>query len=142
MVNPVAGDVTAMPAQPDALRLLERGVGALAERFRTLSEAKLAGSLPPHGSRAAAGRHLAQLLADAALGVAGRQAAGPPAWREVPELDPFAVGDQIAVTGYDLVAALAGVAEAEQVWTRQGRRPAGDVTAAALDAVKWLRQAV
>ncbi len=139
MVNSVAGGATATPAQPESWRRLERDVGILAERFRTLSEAKLARPLPPHPSRAAAGRYLAQLLADAALGVADREAPGPPAWREVPELDPFAVGDQIAVTGADLVNALDGLAEAEPVWARDGRRPAGEVAAAALEALNWLR---
>ena len=54
---------------------------------------------------------LAQRLADAASGVAARGADQPPEWREVPEIELFAVGEQVAVTGADLVRELAGGAD-------------------------------
>ena len=57
-------------------------------------------------SSAAAGHRLAQLLADAAAGVAGRAADIAPASRPVPTIDVFALGEQIAVTGHELVLEL------------------------------------
>ena len=76
-------------------------VRRLADRLRGLSEARLDGPLPPHASRAAAARALAQLLADAAQDL---EEPGAPR-RTVPDLGVFAVGDQVAVTGADLLAA-------------------------------------
>lgn len=75
-------------------------VRRLADRLRGLSEARLVEPLPPHPSRAAAARAIAQRLADAA-----RELADPGAPRRtVPDLGVFAVGDQVAVTGSDLLA--------------------------------------
>jgi hypothetical protein len=114
----------------------------LADRFRGMSEGKLTGPLPPHATRAEAGRRMAQALADAALGVQAQGASEPPAWREVPELSPFAVGDQIAVTGQDLLAALTVADPARLAWTREGRHPTAQVVVAALDALRRLRLAL
>ena len=49
---------------------------------------------------------MAQLLALAAQGIEERSADSEPRWRRVPELNDFAVGDQVAVTGNDLLALL------------------------------------
>lgn len=88
-----------------AVVALARDAGVLADRFRHLGESRLRAAAGGHVSRAAAGRGLAQRLADLAAAV---EAAGArPAGRTVPDDGPFAVGDQIAVTGHDLVVALA-----------------------------------
>ena len=71
----------------------------LSDRLRSLSDVRLARPLPPHASRADAAHALAQLLADGAA----RLEEGPA--RAVPRLHDLAVGDQVAVTGHDLVAA-------------------------------------
>ena len=52
---------------------------------------------------------LAQHLADAAQGVEERAAAVAPVPRVVPDVGVFALGDQVAVTGTDLVAAALGL---------------------------------
>jgi hypothetical protein len=105
-------------------------VRRVADRFRSLSQARLTGAVPSYRSRAAAGRHAAQALATAGQGVEERTAGKEPAWRTLPELSEFAVGDQVAVTGRELLAALDGVAADEMVWAVGGRRPAADVVAA------------
>jgi hypothetical protein len=114
----------------------------LADRLRLLAEPRLLRPLPPFASGAEAARHVAQQLADAALGIAARAAPEPPAWRDVPPAGPFAAGDQIAVTGHDLAEVLRGVGGSELVWTRSGRRTAGDVVAVAREALVRLRLAL
>jgi hypothetical protein len=93
---------------------LAADVRRVADRLRTMSAARLAGppappedGMPPYRSRAQAARGAAQAMADAAAalesaaaGVSGFQ------WRPLPELADFAAGDQVAVTGHDLLAAL------------------------------------
>jgi hypothetical protein len=142
VANSAGGRASAGWGELESRQALSREVGRLAERLRGLSDTKLAGALPPYPSRAAAGRAVAQLLADSAVGVAERRAPAPPVWREVPELNPFAVGDQIAVTGHDLWMALAGVTGDELVWTTEGRRTTGQVVTRALDALRRLRLAL
>lgn len=73
-------------------------LGRVVERFRTMPLTRLEAPWPPHASRAAAARSLAQWLADRAarLGGWGRH--------EVPDVGMAAVGDQLAVTGADLLA--------------------------------------
>jgi hypothetical protein len=132
--------IGAEPAQP--LERLARGVDRVADRLRTLPQRRLEAALPPYDSVAAAARALAQQLADAAQGVAERAAEESPRWREVPALGVFAAGDQVTVTGRDLLAALAGVPPDEPVWTRHGRAPAGDVRDACLAALRELRLAL
>jgi hypothetical protein len=78
---------------------LAADVRRLADRLRSLSDVRLARPLPPSGSRADAARAVAQLLADGAARLTGDRS------RPVPRLHDFAVGDQVAVTGADLVAA-------------------------------------
>jgi hypothetical protein len=74
-------------------------VARLADRLRSLTDVRLSRPLPPYGSRADAGHAVAQLMADSAAELAGEPL------RPVPRLHDFAVADQIAVTGADLVRA-------------------------------------
>ena len=98
---------------------LAEQVGRLADRLRSLSDARL---------RAA--HRVAQQLADAAARLAGEPV------RPVPRLDDLVVGDQVAVTGADLLAALDRAARDD---------PDGPWRAAAesaLSAVRTLRDQV
>jgi hypothetical protein len=88
----------------DALRVEVRRV---ADRLRSMSQERLNRPFPPYASRAAAALALAQLLADTAQDLAGPAGHGEGARRFVPDLGPLAVGDQVAVTGTDLVIAAA-----------------------------------
>jgi hypothetical protein len=114
-------------------------VRLLADGYRHLTEGKLAGRSGSGPTRAEAGRAAATLLAEAAQGVECRDSAEEPPWRRVPHLHDFAVGDQIAVVGHDLCAALAGLGPEMLVWTRAGRQPADRTAARALEAVRRLR---
>jgi hypothetical protein len=86
---------------------LETVLIRLSARFRSMPESKLLGRLPDGRSRAAAGHELAGLVALAAQGVEDRDRRKPPAWRALPFDGPFVVGDQIGVTGHDLLVASA-----------------------------------
>lgn len=118
-------------------------VDRIADRLRGLSQARLAEPVPGHASRADAARSTAQALADAAAcieaglvaggdgaagrdGTAGRDGAADTGQvatvrHILPALTDFAAGDQVAVTGHDLIAALGGapgdscVEEADQL---------------------------
>ena len=138
-------------------------IRAVAERLRQLSPARLRTPLPSYPSREQAGRVLAQRLADAAAGVVARDSDQPPEWREVPEIEVFAVGEQVAVTGNDLVGELAalpagdaatgdaatGDSEAGEaagqvpvdimIWTPSGRRPLSEVIDELLTTLRELR---
>ncbi|HEV3174052.1 MAG TPA: hypothetical protein VGZ32_27135 [Actinocrinis sp.] len=122
--------------------LLAEAVSRLASLFRSLPQSKLLRSLPDGRSRAAAGHEAAVLLARAGQGVEER-ASGVPLWRDVPFDGVFVVGDQIAVTGHDLVVGLRGVDADEPVWGPDGRRvPAGAVADMVLREVGELRAAM
>ena len=128
------------PPDPAAVRdELAADVRRVSERLRTLSATRLAAPPgpspdggPDHASRAAAGRAAAQLLADAA---ADLEAAGSssgvvaPERRILPVLPDLAVGDQVAVTGHDLLAALAvvGLPFAAEQGVRDAGRALADV---------------
>lgn len=73
-------------------------LGRVVERLRTMPLTRLSAEWPPHASRAAAARDLAQWLADrsAELGEWPRH--------EVLDVGDAAVGDQVMVTGDDLLA--------------------------------------
>ena len=88
---------------------LAQEVERLADRLRTLSDVRLAKPLPPYASRADAARAVVQRLADAAAVLEGRPV------REVPRLPDLAVGDQVAVTGADLVVAARATGDMEAV---------------------------
>ncbi|MFF4379228.1 hypothetical protein [Kitasatospora sp. NPDC001547] len=109
---------------------LVEAVEKLADRFRSLPQSKLLGAVPGHPSRAAAGLELARWLAGAALAAEG----GPR--RELPDAGAFAVGDQLAVAGHDLAAALAALPEDAEVALPDGPVAAAEVLAAAVAAVR------
>jgi hypothetical protein len=136
---------------PGAVRAqIETDVRRVAERLRNLSEAQLAAEAPPFPSRAAGGRAAAQALADAAQALEERESGAEPRWRDVPELSDFAVGDQVALTGNDLVAQLPippsgghgvpALGQEETVWARGARRTAGEVVADAAAHLAALRR--
>ena len=123
-------------------RELADEVRRLAERFSSMSDNRLARELPPYATRADAGRLVAQQLAEAGQGVEEREASTTPTWRQMPSLGDFAVGDQVAVTGTDLVTALDRLEDDVEVWSREGRISA-DVVAERLAAqLKALRLAL
>jgi hypothetical protein len=130
------------PEEGDAVGVLAREVGRVADRLRSMSDARLGQPFPPAGTRAMAALDLAQHLADVAQGVEDRGAASMPTPRVVPDVGVFALGDQVAVTGTDLVAAAAGLRPEEEVWTARGRLSLAQVVAEATDAVRALRQAL
>ena len=112
----------------------------MSDRLRGLSAARLAAAAPPHSSRAEAARATAQALADAAAGLEAGRDPVEPVWRTLPELDDLAVGDQVAVTGHDLVTAARDAAPDDAVWARHGRRTAHEVLTEAADALATLRR--
>jgi hypothetical protein len=150
-------------SQPTAPRArLTWEIDALADRYRGLSQARLLGALPSpvaftrpaagtggqepaDGSRvtrAGAGHRLAQLLADAAAGVAGRAADVAPASRAVSIIDLFALGEQIAVTGHDLILELEGLQDRELVWDGDRRVRVATLVARVTGVLKELRLAL
>lgn len=123
-----------MSPETPAADELGKLVGAVADRLRNLPESRLSGP-------AEAGHRLAQWLADAAGGIEQRASAHPPTARAVPRLGMFAAGDQVAVTGADLVAAVTGLDPAVGVWSPDGSRtPLAGVLTAAADALQELRR--
>jgi hypothetical protein len=148
------------PTEPRALLTWE--IDALADRYRGLSEARLRGALPrsialvriaagtggpvraagSEVSRAGAGHRLAQLLADATAGVAGRAADVAPPSRPVPVIDMFAIGEQIAVTGHDLVLEIEGLPDRELVWDGARRVRVTTLVARLTGVLKELRLAL
>ena len=119
---------------------LADAVSRLASVFRALPQSKLLGRLPDGRSRAMAGHGLAVLLARAGQGVEERDRDAAPVFRDVPFDGPFVVGDQIAVTGHDLVAGLRGLDAAAVVWGPDGRRvPVGTVVEVVSGEVVGLR---
>jgi hypothetical protein len=119
---------------------LTADVRRVADRLRTLSQAQLAAPVPPYPSRAAGGRAVAQRLATAAQGLEAGAAGDEPRWRDVPALSDFAVGDQLAVTGHDLLAALDEAGPADLVWAPGARRTAISVVTDAADQLAALRR--
>ncbi|MFE3879691.1 hypothetical protein ACFXPX_35490 [Kitasatospora sp. NPDC059146] len=105
-------------------------VDGLADRFRSLPQSKLLGAVPGHASRAAAVLALARRLAALALAVEG----GPE--REFPDAGAFAAGDQLAVAGHDLAAALAALPEGAVVALPDGPVAVGELLAGAVAAVR------
>jgi hypothetical protein len=140
MSDQTAGPSTAEDVWSARRSGLARDVDRLVDRLRGLSEARLSAPAPPHDSRAAAARAAAQVLADTAAGLEARADPDPPAWRDLPELNDFAAGDQVAVTGHDLVAAAHEVGPADSAWSRHGRRTARELLDAAVDALADLRR--
>jgi hypothetical protein len=135
--SPVPPEATAWDASRAALA---RDVDRVADRLRGLSQARLAAAAPPHASRAAAARATAQTFADAAAGLEAGHDPAAPTWRALPELSDFAAGDQIAVTGHDLLTSAEGASPDDLVWARQGRRTADEVLGEAAHALAALRR--
>ena len=122
---------------------LADALSRLASVFRALPQSKLLGLLSDGRSRAAAGHALAVLLARAGQGVEERERDAAPVFRDVPFDGPFVVGDQIAVTGHDLVAGLRGLGGSALVWSPDGRRvSAGAMVEMVLGEVVGLRAGV
>jgi hypothetical protein len=118
-------------ARPDdRLGQLAGDLGRLVDRLRSLSEVRLARPLPGRGSRADTAHALAQLLADHAAALSAEPS------RPVPRLHDFAVGDQVAVTGNDLLAALRDRSEHSLA---SGQDDPADRLGDALRAVRELR---
>jgi hypothetical protein len=118
---------------------LAADVRRVSERLRTLSQARLQAPAPPFASRSDAAREAARVLAVAAQGVEAGADPAEPTWRVLPQLADFALGDQVAVTGNDLLAALEGPPD-RPVWAPGGRRPARDVVAAASETLAATRR--
>jgi hypothetical protein len=125
--------------------VLAADVRRVADRLRTMSAARLAGPLappedglmPPYATRAQAARAVAQAMADAAAALESAAAGG--GWvdrRPLPELADFAVGEQVAVTGHDLLAALTLVSPDDEV--RSGPDDHGPARPGVEDAVRLL----
>ncbi|MFF1791473.1 hypothetical protein ACFVX9_34105 [Kitasatospora sp. NPDC058243] len=112
------------------VQLLVEAVDSLADRFRSLPQSKLLGAVPGYESRAAAALALARRLAALALAAEG----GPE--REFPDAGAFAAGDQLAVAGHDLAAALAALPEGAGVTLADGPVAAAEVLADAVAAVR------
>ena len=96
---------------------LQTEVRRVADRLRNLSSGRLAappgppaGSVTPGAtewsSRAAAAHAVAQHLATAAAALEAAATGSRPRDRELPVLRDHACGDQLAITGHDLLAAM------------------------------------
>lgn len=117
-------------------------VARVAEAYRRMPHSKFGLRLEPYGDRAAAAHQLAARFAALAQGLEEGDRPEPPRWRELPVLEPFALGDQVEVTGKDLIEAYRRLEEpaAACAWTpAQGRIPAGKALAAVLDSTTALR---
>ena len=118
-------------------------LGRVADLFRRMPHSKFTLRLEPYGDRARAGHWLTGQLAGLAQGAEEWQSATPPRWRTVPSLGVFALGDQIAVTGADLLAAFLALPDPDtaQIWARgDGRVPAEKALAAVLESTTALRK--
>src|SRR5436305_13091541 len=103
----------------EATAALLDAVDHLADRFRAMPQSRLLAAVPGYPSRAAAGLALARQLASRAQ-LLEKPAVGAP--RAFPDAGAFAVGDQIAVAGHDLLAALAPLTPEQVVETPDGAR--------------------
>ena len=125
----------------DAAELLDE-CDRLADRLRSLSDVRLARDLTPGVTAAAAGLVVAQRLADLGAGVELRGSAWPPPLRTVPQVADFAVGDVVAVTGHDLVAAAALLSPQTTVWLDAARADLAVALADGTAACRALRLAL
>lgn len=123
---------------------LTQAVAHLAASYRALPQSKLVALLPEGRSRAEAGYRFAALLAVFGQAVEERASDEPPRWRSLPFDGVFIVGDQIAVTGHDLVAGIAALDDLDElVWTVGGERVrAGELLAAAMGEAGTLLRAL
>jgi hypothetical protein len=119
---------------------LAADVRRVSDRLRTLSATRLAAPVPPFDSRADAAQEAARVLAVAAQGVEDRASAAEPAWRTPQRLADLAAGDQVAVQGHDLLAVLARVDPADEVWAPGSRRTAREVVLGAAETLAATRR--
>ncbi len=130
------------PQPTDPRDRLAWEIETVADRLRNLSQARLSAPFPPYASRASAGRHLAQELADAARSVAIAAGGGAPVVRTIPETCAFAVGEQVAVTGHDLIEELATVRDDSEILHGGERTRVGALIAASIATLKEFRLAL
>ena len=131
--------------EPSAAEVLARELTRLAEGYRRLPHSKFALRLEPYGDRAQAGHWLAAQVTMVAQGMERWDSPQPPRWRELPRLGVFALGDQIAVVGNDLVAAYQALKDPREtlIWTPgEGRVPAEKAMAAVLESTTALCRAL
>lgn len=123
---------------------LIQAVVHLAASYRALPQSKLLALLPDGRSRAEAGYRFAALLAAFGQGVEERALDVPPTWRSLPFDGMFIVGDQIAVTGHDLAAGIAGLGDLNELaWAVDGGRVSvGELLAVAVSEAGALQRAL
>jgi hypothetical protein len=129
--------------EPAAAGSLADELTRLAEGYRRLPHSKFALRLEPYGDRARAGHWLASQVTMVAQGMEHWDSRRPPVWHELPTLGVFALGDQIAVVGNDLLAAYRALDDPREtlIWTPgEGRVPAEKAMAAVLDSAAALRR--
>ena len=139
-----SADENASPAQV-AAEIFAEELTRLAEGYRRLPHSKFALRLEPYGDRAQAGHWLAVQITTVAQGMECWDSPRPPRWRDLPRLGVFALGDQIAVVGNDLVAAYRALEDPREtlIWTPgDGRVPAEKAMAAVLESTTALRKAL
>ena len=131
--------------EPSAVEVLAGELAKVADGYRRLPHSKFSLRLEPYGDRAQAGHWLAAQVTMVAQGIERWDSPQPPRWRELPTLGVFALGDQIAVVGNDLVAAYRALKDPREtlIWTPgEGRVPAEKAMAAVLDSTTALRRAL
>lgn len=131
--------------EASAAEILAEELARLAEGYRRLPHSKFALRLEPYGDRAQAGHWLAAQVTMVAQGIERWDSPQPPRWRDLPTLGVFALGDQIAVVGNDLVAAYRALKDPREtfIWTPgDGRVPAEKAMAAVLESTTALRKAL
>ncbi len=129
---------------------LEADVRRVTERLRNLSVARLAappappeGGWPAYLSRAQAGRAAASELAVASWALEAAAEGVTDEGHGLPRLSDFAVADQIAVTGLDLLAAMERVRPDTRVWTSTYDNPtAADAVAFAARVLADVRRRI
>ncbi len=128
---------------------LAADVGRVSDRLRRMSQARLQGELPPGdavelppwGSRAEAGRGMGTWMSDQAVACEAAAEGRPyPGYRGMPELTFFAAGDQVAVGGHDLLAAMDLVAPETVVQMSEERRTARERIELTLRVLTELRR--
>jgi hypothetical protein len=134
------------PSQTRKLaQTLTAEVARVVEAYRRMPHSKFDQRLEPHGDRARAGYWLGTQLTLLAQGMESWDRPQAPPWRELPVLGVFALGDQIAVVGNDLLAAFQALDDPRGtlVWTPgDGRVPAEKAMAAVLESTTALRKAL
>jgi hypothetical protein len=145
-VDPLGRDDSGLdPAVEVLTARFAEAVADLVDRVRPLPGSRLLGRPPELGgrSRAAAAQVLAQRFADVAAALEQQPGVAPAAWRAVPDLGPFVVADQLAVTAADLLAAVAATPGPRTVPAADGTRTDLDIVLGqCLAAVTQLRACI